>query len=147
MQEKLSQKPTELRLPIFEFAIIELSGIILYNRRFEKELMDEFLFSGFSAAIIAFAKELGTTLYMVSTKDVNFFFNEFGDFFIVVATEPIINNDDIRKLIETITNQLMSIELNTLPSINDYFLTNEFDDFVLQTIIHFQINQRGKENQ
>ncbi len=143
MQKKLSQKPTALRLPVFQFAIIELSGIILYNRRFEKELMDEFLFSGFSAAIIAFSKELGTTLYMISMKDVNFFFKELGDFFIVIASDPAINNEDVKTLIETITNQLISIELNKLPNINDYFLTDEFDDFILQAMIHFQIEQKG----
>ena len=56
--EKLAELPK--KPPLLRFTVVDLSGLTVFHRSFVNEVLDEVLFSGFSAAMIAFSRELGS---------------------------------------------------------------------------------------
>ncbi|MCG3257686.1 MAG: hypothetical protein KAU62_16400, partial [Candidatus Heimdallarchaeota archaeon] len=74
--------------PLLRFTIVDLSGLAVFHRAYINEVMDELLFSGFSAAMIAFSRELGSELYSIQMEDSNYYFRTKEDFILVVGMYP-----------------------------------------------------------
>ncbi|MHA2502976.1 MAG: hypothetical protein ACXAE3_08905 [Candidatus Kariarchaeaceae archaeon] len=56
--------------------IISNDGITIFHRTFVEDELDEYLFSGFSSAMIAFSKELGDELTRIRMDKQTIFFQE-----------------------------------------------------------------------
>ena len=131
--------------PILQFSIVEQSGIIILHRSFEESRMDEILFSGFSAAIIAFARELGTELYSIQMANILYYFKDVGTFFYVVGVPPIVRKRDIKRFLKTLEEEILSLNLNSMINEGVYYITEDFQSFLLQHIIKFQIEYNQKK--
>lgn len=58
---------------ILQVSIIQPSGLILFHQSFLEQPLDELLFSGLIAALIAFSKEMGTELASIKLATNEFF--------------------------------------------------------------------------
>ena len=56
--------------------IISNDGITIFHRTFVEDELDEYLFSGFSSAMIAFSRELGDSLSMIKMSKQTIFYHE-----------------------------------------------------------------------
>ena len=147
-KEKFTSTRTRRRkpiTPILQFSIVEQSGIIIFHRSFEESRMDEILFSGFSAAIIAFARELGTELYSIQMANILYYFKDVGTFFYVVGVPPRVRKRDIKRFLKTLEAEILSLNLNSMINEGVYYITEDFQSFLLQHIIKFQIEYNQKK--
>ena len=125
--------------PLLRFTIIDLSGVTVYHRSYVSEVLDEVLFSGFSAAMIAFSRELGTQLYCIKMEGVDYYFKTRGDFIFVVGMYPRVRSPSAKRFLRLVEKEINWEELDTYLNKAIHFQTEEFVKKVEQTILEFQI--------
>ncbi|MFX0152630.1 MAG: hypothetical protein ACFFAJ_17735, partial [Candidatus Hodarchaeota archaeon] len=91
--------------------IIHPSGLIIYNKSFSKELVDEHLFSGFVAAILAFSKELGSELSSIGLQNKLFYFDRIHSLIVVLSMDIEVNKQSIEEFFHFLRE---SIEMEDL---------------------------------
>ncbi len=131
---ELPKKP-----PLLRFTVVDLSGLTVFHRSFVSEVLDEVLFSGFSAAMIAFSRELGSKLYSIRMEGVNYFFQTKGDFIFVVGMYPRVHSNSAKRFLRLINELINWEELDGYLNKAIYFQTEEFHDQTEQIILEFQI--------
>jgi len=142
MNRKTSlQEPSEIpkKPPLLRFTIVDLSGLAVFHRSYISEIMDELLFSGFSAAMIAFSKELGSKLHSIRMEGVNYFFQTKEDFIFVVGMYPKIHPNSAKRFLRLIDELMNWEELKGYLNKAIYFQTEGFEEEVEQIILEFQI--------
>jgi len=125
--------------PLLRFTIVDLSGLTIYHRFYVSEVLDEVLFSGFSAAMIAFSKELGTQLFCIQMEGVNYYFKTKEDFIFVGGFYPRVRSTSAKRFLRLIDNNINWGELSKYLNKATYFQTEEFHEEVEQIILEFQI--------
>ncbi len=125
--------------PLLRFTIVDLSGLAVFHRSFITEVMDELLFSGFSAAMIAFSRELGSELYCIQMEGVNYYFRTKEDFILVVGMYPRVRPSSAKRFLRLIYEIVNWEELDGYLNKATYFQTDEFMEKVEQVILDFQI--------
>ena len=125
--------------PLLRFTIVDLSGVTVYHRSYVSEVLDEVLFSGFSAAMIAFSKELGTQLYCIKMEGVDYYFKTRGDFIFVVGMYPRVRSSSAKRFLRLIDKDINWEEIDKYLNKAIHFQTEEFEKRVEQTILEFQI--------
>ena len=125
--------------PLMRFTIVDLSGVTVYHRSYVSEVLDEVLFSGFSAAMIAFSKELGAQLYCIKMEGVDYYFKTRGDFIFVVGMYPRIRSSSAKRFLRLIERDINWEEIDKYLNKAIHFQTKEFEQRVEQTILDFQI--------
>ena len=125
--------------PLLRFTIIDLSGVTVYHRSYVSEVLDEVLFSGFSAAMIAFSRELGAQLYCIKMEGVDYYFKTRGDFIFVVGMYPRVRSPSAKRFLRLVEKEINWEELDTYLNKAIHFQTEEFVKKVEQTILEFQI--------
>ena len=125
--------------PLLRFTIIDLSGVTVYHRSYVSEVLDEVLFSGFSAAMIAFSRELGTQLYCIKMEGVDYYFKTRGDFIFVVGMYPRVRSPSAKRFLRLVEKEINWEEIDTYLNKAIHFQTEEFEKKVEQTILEFQI--------
>lgn len=125
--------------PLLRFTIVDLSGLAVFHRSYVSEIMDELLFSGFSAAMIAFSRELGSELYSIQMEGVNYYFRTRDDFIFVVGMLPIVRSTSAKRFLRLIYELVNWEELEGYLNKAIYFQTDEFRKKVEQIILDFQI--------
>ncbi len=128
--------------PLLRFTIIDLSGVTVYHRSYVSEVLDEVLFSGFSAAMIAFSRELGTQLYCIKMEGVDYYFKTRGDFIFVVGMYPRVRSPSAKRFLRLVEKEINWEEIDTYLNKAIHFQTEEFEKKVEQTILDFQIRFR-----
>ena len=128
-----------IKPPLLRFTIVDLSGLAVFHKSYVTEIMDEMLFSGFSAAMIAFSRELGTELYSIQMEGVNYFFRTKDDFILVVGMHPRIRSSSAKRFLKLIFELVNWEELIGYLNKAIYFQTEEFIKAVEQIILEFQI--------
>ena len=127
------------RPPLLRFTIVDLSGVTVYHSSYVSDVLDEVLFSGFSAAMIAFSKELGTQLYCIKMEGVDYYFKTKGDFIFVVGMYPRVRSSSAKRFLRLIDKDINWDEINGYLNKAIHFQTEEFEKRVEQTILEFQI--------
>jgi hypothetical protein len=84
--------------------MIHPSGLIVYKKSFIQETVDENLFSGFIAAILAFSQELGSELSSIGLQDQLFYFNRFNFLITVLGLKVEIDQEVIEKFFDNLRN-------------------------------------------
>ena len=135
--EKIADLPT--KPPLLRFTVVDLSGLTVFHRSYVSEVLDEVLFSGFSAAMIAFSRELGSRLYSIRMEGVNYFFQTKGDFIFVVGMYPRIHANSAKRFLRLIDELIKWDELSGYLNKAIYFQTEKFQDEAEQIILEFQI--------
>ena len=125
--------------PLLRFTIVDLSGLAVFHCSYVNEMMDELLFSGFSAAMIAFSRELGSELYSIQMEGVNYYFRTRDDFIFVVGMYPRIRPASAKRFLRLIYELVSWDELSGYLNKAIYFQTEEFMKKVEQVILDFQI--------
>lgn len=125
--------------PLLRFTVVDLSGLAVFHRSFVNEIMDELLFSGFSAAMIAFSRELGSELYCIQMEGVNYYFRTRDDFIFVVGMYPRVRASSAKRFLRLIYKLVNWEELDGYLNKAIYFQTTEFSERVEQVILDFQI--------
>ena len=134
MTSDLPPKP-----PLLRFTIVDLSGVTVYHRSYVSEVLDEVLFSGFSAAMIAFSKELGTQLYCIKMEGVDYYFKTREDFIFVVGMYPRVRSSSARRILRLVENCIVWEEVSDYLNKAIFFQTEDFIENVEQIILEFQI--------
>ena len=125
--------------PLLRFTIVDLSGLAVFHRSYISEVMDELLFSGFSAAMIAFSRELGSELYGIQMEGVNYFFRTKEDFILVVGMYPRVRSSSAKRFLRLVFESIKWGELEGYLNKAIYFQTEEFVEKLEQLILEFQI--------
>ena len=76
------------RALIHQVIVLQPSGLVVYSKSFEKTTLDESLFSGFIAAILAFSKEMGSELSSITLEDLIYYFDNIHGLIVVLGTAP-----------------------------------------------------------
>ena len=116
---------------------MDLSGLAVFHRSYVNEIMDELLFSGFSAAMIAFSRELGSELYSIQMEGVNYFFRTKEDFIFVVGMYPRVRSSSANRFLRLIYDLVNWNELDGYLNKAIYFQTEDFMKKVEQIILDF----------
>ncbi|MCG3220397.1 MAG: hypothetical protein H7641_03370 [Candidatus Heimdallarchaeota archaeon] len=132
--KELPKKP-----PLMRFTIVDLSGLTVFHRSFVSEVLDEVLFSGFSAAMIAFSRELGSRLFSIRMEGVNYFFQTKGDFIFVVGMYTRVHANSAKRFLRLIDELIAWDELEGYLNKAIYFQTEIFQEKAEQIILEFQI--------
>jgi hypothetical protein len=98
-------------LPIHSFLMIHPSGLIIYNKSFVKESVDENLFSGFVAAILAFSKELGSELSSIGLHDKLYYFYRLYSVIVVLGLAVDSNQKVIEEFFSSLNNSSHFVEI------------------------------------
>ena len=125
--------------PLFRLTIVDLSGVTVYHRSYVSEVLDEVLFSGFSAAMIAFSRELGSKLNSIRMEGVNYFFQTRGDFIFVVGMYPRVHSNSAKRFLRLINELIAWDEIEGYLNKAIYFQTEDFQEEAEQVILEFQI--------
>ena len=125
--------------PLLRFTVVDLSGLAVFHRSYISEVMDELLFSGFSAAMIAFSRELGSELYSIQMEGVNYYFRTKEDFILVVGLYPRVRSSSAKRFLRLVYEIVNWEELDGYLNKAIYFQTEEFVEKLEQIIIDFQI--------
>ena len=88
--------------PLLRFTIVDLSGLAVFHRAYINEVLDELLFSGFSAAMIAFSRELGSELYSIQMEGINYYFRTKEDFILVVGMYPRVRSSSAKRFLRLV---------------------------------------------
>ncbi|MCG3226923.1 MAG: hypothetical protein H7645_08385 [Candidatus Heimdallarchaeota archaeon] len=134
INKEIPKKP-----PLLRFTIVDLSGLTVFHRSFVSEVLDEVLFSGFSAAMIAFSRELGSRLFSIRMEGVNYFFQTKGDFIFVVGMYTRVHANSARRFLRLIDELIKWEELDGYLNKAIYFQTENFQEEAEQIILEFQI--------
>jgi len=124
--------------PVVQLSVIEQSGVVIFHKSFKEALIVEILFSGFSAAIIVFARELGTELNNIQMAHVKFYFKDSGPYFIAAGFHPKVWKRDIKKMINDIDQDLREIELEELINKGVFYISEEYQSLFIQRINELQ---------
>ncbi|MHA1225100.1 MAG: hypothetical protein ACTSP3_17995 [Candidatus Heimdallarchaeaceae archaeon] len=89
-------------------------------------------FSGFSAAMIAFCKELGTELYCIQMEGVNYYFQTNKEFIFVVGMYPRVRASSARRFLRLV-DKMIDWDKAT------FFQTDDFREKIENLILEFQI--------
>lgn len=92
--------------------MIHPSGLIVYKKSFIQETVDENLFSGFIAAILAFSKELGSELSTIGLHDMFFYFNRFNFLIFVLGLKVEIDQEIVENFFNHLSNSPQFIQLS-----------------------------------
>jgi hypothetical protein len=125
--------------PLLRFTIVDLSGLAVFHRSYISEVMDELLFSGFSAAMIAFSNELGSKLFSIRMEGENYFFKTRDDFIFVVGMYPRVHPNSAKRFLRLVDDLVEWEELEGYLNKAIYFQTEGFKEKVEQIILQFQI--------
>jgi hypothetical protein len=125
--------------PLLRFTVVDLSGLAVFHRSYVGEVMDELLFSGFSAAMIAFSRELGSELYSIQMEGVNYYFRTKEDFILVVGMYPRVRSSSAKRFLRLVYEIVNWDELEGYLNKAIYFQTEEFVEKLEQIILEFQI--------
>jgi len=125
--------------PLLRFTIVDLSGLAVFHRSYISEVMDELLFSGFSAAMIAFSRELGSELYSIQMEGANYFFRTKEDFILVVGMYPRVRSSSAKRFLRLVYELVNWEQLEGYLNKAIYFQTEEFMEKAEQIILDFQI--------
>ncbi|MDH5401691.1 MAG: hypothetical protein OEZ01_08800 [Candidatus Heimdallarchaeota archaeon] len=80
-------------------------GITVYHNHFDTHtVIDEYLFSSFSSAIIAFSKELEDNLYSIRMQRQELYFREHKNLIFVISVDKGYGRRKIRKIISKLRN-------------------------------------------
>ncbi|MHA2204040.1 MAG: hypothetical protein ACW991_10165 [Candidatus Hodarchaeales archaeon] len=101
-----------IEFPLHSLIMIHPSGLIVYKKSFVQETVDENLFSGFIAAILAFSKELGSELSTIGLQDMLFYFNRFNFLIFVLGLESDIDQDIVKNFFNHLSNSPQFIQLS-----------------------------------
>ena len=118
---------------------MDLSGLAVFHRSYISEVMDELLFSGFSAAMIAFSRELGSELYSIQMEGVNYYFRTKEDFILVAGMCPRVRASSAKRFLRLVYDIVNWNELQGYLNKAIYFQTEEFVEKLEQIILDFQI--------
>ena len=138
-EDKRTDETIPAKPPLLRFTIVDLSGLAVYHRSYVSEVLDEVLFSGFSAAMIAFSRELGTQLYCIQMEGINYYFQTNGDFIFVVGMYPRVRSSSARRFLRLIHQLVNWEEMEGYLNKAIFFQTKEFEESVEQIILNFQI--------
>jgi len=114
--------------------VIESSGLNLFSRDFEKCDLDDVLFAGFSAAIVAFAKEMGKELHDLTLNDESFYFKTKNNFIFILSTS---SEFDKRRAFSILNNIIDTVKWKQLESYLNrgvFFTTEEFNETVEEVL-------------
>ncbi|OLS30145.1 MAG: hypothetical protein HeimAB125_20270 [Candidatus Heimdallarchaeota archaeon AB_125] len=125
--------------PLLRFTIVDLSGLAVFHKSYVSEVMDELLFSGFSAAMIAFSRELGSELYSIQMEGINYYFRTKEDFILVVGLYPRVRSSSAKRFLRLVYDIVNWDELDGYLNKAIYFQTEEFIEKLEQIILDFQI--------
>ncbi len=125
--------------PLLRFTIVDLSGLAVFHRAYINEVLDELLFSGFSAAMIAFSRELGSELYSIQMEGINYYFRTKEDFILVVGMYPRVRSSIAKRFLRLVYEIVHWEELDGYLNKSIYFQTEEFIEKLEQLILEFQI--------
>ncbi len=128
-------KITKSKESILQFTIIDNSGSIVYHKAFVDIGLDSVLLSGFSAAILAFARELGTELYCIQMLELNYFFKSLNPLSFVACMKPYVEPKDVNTFMKRLVNKMKNVNLEDMISSDLYYLTQEF-----QTIVNKELD-------
>lgn len=128
--------------------MIHPSGLIIYKKAFIKETLDENLFSGFIAAILAFSKELGSELSTIGLQDMLFYFNRFNFLIFVLGLRADIDQEVVENFFNHLSNspQFVQLSLNmesrTIFPLQDVE-TDEVDQLMNSILLRFGVQLEG----
>ncbi len=91
------------RALIHQVIVLQPSGLVVYSKSFEKTTLDESLFSGFIAAILAFSKEMGSELSSITLEDLVYYFDNIHGLIVVLGTAPQVDVKRARDFFELLT--------------------------------------------
>ncbi|MHA1116534.1 MAG: hypothetical protein ACTSRR_13500 [Candidatus Heimdallarchaeaceae archaeon] len=128
-----------IKNPITQLSLIEQSGMVLFHKSYVNTNVDEVLFSGFSAAIVIFARELGTKLNNIQMEQFKFYFDDSKTYFIVGGFHPKVWKRDIKKMIQEISEDLKAIELSEMIKKGVFYIPEEYQSLIIQRINELQI--------
>jgi hypothetical protein len=129
--------------------MIHPSGLIVYKKSFIQETVDENLFSGFIAAILAFSKELGSELSTIGLQDMLFYFNRFNFLIFILGLEVAIDQKVVEKFFSHLSNSPQFIQLSLDMESRVIFPlqdseTNEVDQLMNSILLRFGVQLDGE---
>lgn len=128
--------------------MIHPSGLIIYKKSFIQETVDENLFSGFIAAILAFSKELGSELSTIGLQDMLFYFNRFNFLIFVLGLEAAIDQEVVENFFNHLSNSPQFIQLSLDMETRTIFPlqdseTDEVDQLIDSILLRFGVQLNG----
>lgn len=129
--------------------MIHPSGLIVYKKSFIKETVDENLFSGFIAAILAFSKELGSELSSIGLQDMLFYFNRYNFLIVILGLKSAINQGIIASFFDHLTSSSQFMQLSLEMESRVIFPlqaseTNEVDQLMNSILLRFGVQLDGE---
>jgi len=125
--------PNNKRL-IKSFLVIESSGLNVFSLLFHRSDLDDVLFAGFSAAIVAFAKEMGKELQSLTLDGETFYFKTKDGFIFILSTMSRFEEKKAFALLEEIITAVDWKQMESYLNKEVFFLTNDFEEKVKQII-------------
>ncbi|MHA1684864.1 MAG: hypothetical protein ACTSYD_00500 [Candidatus Heimdallarchaeaceae archaeon] len=130
--------------PLMQVSIIESTGITACHRAYFDETIDEVLFSGFSAALVAFSKELGRELHALEMEGITYYYATCNGFIFIVGVHPKVSHKHSRELLKEI---MKAVDWETLEEYLNkllYFQTEEFEEKMNEIIAEFQFKLKDE---
>jgi hypothetical protein len=129
--------------------MIHPSGLIVYKKSFIQETVDENLFSGFIAAILAFSQELGSELSSIGLQDQLFYFNRFNFLITVLGLKVEIDQEVIEKFFDNLRNSSQFVQLSQEMESRTIFPlrdteTDEVDYLLNSILLRFGVQLDGE---
>jgi hypothetical protein len=133
-------------LAVRSIIIINPSGLIIYQKSFIKEIIDEHLFSGFVAAILAFSKELGSELSSIGLQDKLFYFDRIHSLIVVLGIDTDVNRLSIEEFFNFLRNSSEMKDLAEDVKSRIVFPLaeediQELDDLIMHILMQFGIEE------
>jgi hypothetical protein len=128
--------------------MIHPSGLIVYKKSFIQEAVDENLFSGFIAAILAFSKELGSELSTIGLQDMLFYFNRFNFLIFVLGLKADIDQEIVENFFNHLSDSPQFIQLSLDMETRTIFPlqdteTDEVDQLMNSILLRFGVQLDG----
>ncbi|MFX1505815.1 MAG: hypothetical protein ACFFDC_06825 [Promethearchaeota archaeon] len=137
-----------IEFPLHSLIMIHPSGLIVYKKSFIQETVDENLFSGFIAAILAFSKELGSELSTIGLQDMLFYFNRFNFLIFVLGLKTDIDQEMVENFFNHLSNSPQFIQLSLDMETRTIFPlqeteTDEVDQLMNSILLRFGVQLDG----
>ncbi len=119
---------------IIQITVLDAGGIMVYHKSFIGRGVNEHLFSAFTAAILAFARELGSKLTAISFEDVTFYMQTRSHYTVVLGVASPIQDPFAELVLEMIQESQPFKELEELSEYGADGDTSELELYVTQML-------------
>ncbi len=127
---------------IIQITIFDPAGVIVFHRSFNEHAININLFSAFTSAILAFAKEMGQELMAISLEDITYYMQTRGHYTVVLGVDSDIHDPFAKAIFQLIQDSPYYRQLEEMAPFNTIAGLPELDCYLGELLDNQELTRK-----